>query len=263
MEWTIHYELMEDQDADERASLVIRDIVAEFERLIPQGPPLGYKPIHLINDRIGGPTLYWPLGKNYYKIGLNISNVFFNQVAFQFSQEFTRIYCDPRINSWFIELVDHVAALYILEHLTAKWETDAPFEELREYHENFSNYRSNLLGTAFSRIDMVKYQISNEWLKDQVRKMMDKESYNRGKLLIVAYEVLDLFKESEKNWQMLPYIGRCSIPAPPQDPKDVTTIRKTNVDFNRLADEVPGDIKPFVKKLADKFGIFEEKKESE
>ena len=80
MKWTIHYELMEDQAADERASLVIRDIVSEFERLIPQGPPLGYKPLHLINDRVGGPTLYWPLGKNYYKIGLNISNVFFNYV---------------------------------------------------------------------------------------------------------------------------------------------------------------------------------------
>ena len=263
MEWTIHYELLEDQSADERASLVISDVVEEFERLIPQGPPLGYKPLHLINDKVNGPTLYWPLGKKYYKIGLNISNVFFNQVAFQFSQEFTRIYCDPRISNWFIELVGHVAALYFLDFLNAKWETNPPFEELKAYHENFSNYRSNLLGTAFSRIDIVKYQISNEWVKDQVQKMMNREHQNRGKMLVLAYEILNLFRESDRNWQMLPHIGRCTVPPPPEDPQDVTTIRKTEMDFRKLLREVPEDIQPFVQKLVDKFGLLEEKQESE
>jgi len=258
MKWTIHYELMEDPDANEKASLVINDIVQEFERLIPQGPPLGYKPIHLINDRVAGPTLYWPLGKDFYKIGLNISNVFYNQVAFQFSQEFCRLYCDPRINNWFMELVDHIAALYILDYLNDKWEHNPPVEELKDYHENFSNYRSNLLGTAFSRIDMVKYQISNEWVKNQVKKLISRETYNRGKILIVAYEILGLFKQSDANWQMLPYIGKCVVPAPPADPKDVTTIRTTDMDFQRLIDTVPGEIKPFVQKLVDKFGVFEE-----
>jgi hypothetical protein len=263
MEWTIHYELMEDPNADERASLVIRDVVEEMERLIPQGPPLGYKPIHLINDLEAGPTLYWPLGKSYYKIGLNISNVYFNQVAFQFSQEFSRLYCDPRINNWFVEMVVHMAALYFLEFLGEKWEEDPPFEELKDYHENFTNYRSNLLGAAFSRIDMVKYQISNEWLKHQARKLMNRETYNRGKILVVAYEILDLFRESEKNWLMLPYLGRCSVPAPPENPGDITTIRKTSMDFNRLLEEVPGDVKPFVRKLTDKFGVFEQEQESD
>jgi len=258
MKWTIHYEMMEDQDANEKASLVINDIAEEFERLIPQGPPLGYKPLHLINDPAAGPTIYWPLGKDFYKIGLNISNVFFNQVAFQFSQEFCRIYCDPRISNWFIQLMNHVAALYFLDYLNKKWEYDPPMEELKDYHENFSNYRSNLLGTAFSRIDMVKYQISNEWVKNQVKKLINRETYNRGKMLIVAYEILGLFQESDANWQMLPYIGRCSVPAPPGDPKDVTTIRKTDMDFNRLTDAVPREIKPFVQKLVDKFGVMEE-----
>lgn len=263
MEWTIYYELLENENADERASLVIRDVVEEFERLIPQGPPLGYKPLHLINDKESGPTLYWPLGKNYYKIGLNISNVYFNQVAFQFSQEFARIYGDPRISNWFIELVGHVTALYFLDFLNQKWEKDPPFEELRAYHENFSNYRSNLLGTAFSRIDIVKYQISNEWVKNQVQKMMNRESQNRGKLLVLAYEILDLFRESDRNWQMLPYIGRCTVPAPPEDPDDVTTIRNTDMDFHKLLNEVPEDVKPFVNKLVDKFGIFKQTEESE
>jgi len=105
---------------------------------------------------------------------------------------------------------------------------------------------------------MVKYQISNEWVKNQVKKMINGETNNRGKLLIVAYEILGLFKESDKSWQMLPYIGPSSVPAPPADPRDVTTIRKTDMDFNRLTHAVPEEIKPFVQKLVDKFGVLEQ-----
>src|SRR6056297_193331 len=217
MRWIVHYKLMSGNEAEKKASLVINDILEEFERLLPEGPPLGYKPIHLINDTDGGPTLYWPLGRDFYKIGLNIPDVYYNQVAFQFSQEFCRIYCDPRINNWFIELIDHVAALYMLEHLSEKWENHPPVPELVDYYENFTDYRSNLLGTAFSKIDMVKYQISNEWVKNQIKKLINKESYNRGKLLLIAYEILGLFKESDANWKMLPYVGKCSSPAPSRD----------------------------------------------
>jgi len=258
MEWTINYELMQGEDSNDKASIVITDIINEFERLIPDGPPLGYKPITLINDKTAGPTLYWPLGKDYYKIGLNISDVFYNQIAFQFTQEFTRIYCDPRINNWFIELVAHVASLYMLNFLGAKWEVAPPHPDVHDYHENFTNYRSNLLGTAFSKIDMVKYQISNEWVKYQVRKLMNREKYNRGKLLLIAYEILGLFTESDENWKLLPYIGKCSKPEPPEDSHNLITNRNATPDFERLLEEVPQKIKPFVQKLVNKFGVFEQ-----
>ncbi len=258
MKWTVHYQLMPDENANNKASIVLNDIINEFERLIPDGPPLGYKPITLINDKVAGPTLYWPLGKDYYKIGLNISNVYYNQIAFQFSQEFSRIYCDPRINNWFIELIDHVTALYMLNFLGAKWEVAPPHPDVKDYHENFTNYRSNLLGTAFSKIDMVKYQISNEWVKNQVKKLMKQERYNRGKLLLIAYEILGYFTESDENWKLLPYIGKCSDPAPPEDSRNLVTNRNTRPDFDKLLKEVPENIKPLVKKLVDKFGVFEQ-----
>jgi hypothetical protein len=258
MKWRVNYDLMGDRERDEKISLVVNDVVKEFERLIPAGPPLGYKPINLINDNDGGPTLYWPLGRDFYKIGLNISDVFYNQIAFQFSQELIRIYCDPRINNWFIELVGHVAALHILETLYEKWEQHPPVPELDDYYENFTDYRSNLLGAAFSKIDMVKYQITNEWVKNQVKKIMNNESYNRRKLLIIAYEILGLFKESEINWKFIPYIGKCSKPAPPEDVHNMVTLRETEPDFSRLLREVPEDVQPFVEKLVNKFGVFEE-----
>ncbi|MFP4621004.1 MAG: hypothetical protein ACLFM7_06800 [Bacteroidales bacterium] len=258
MKWMVNYELMDSREANEQAALVVNDILDKFEKLIPAGPPLGYKPLFLINDTDGGPTLYWPLGHDFYKIGLNIPDIFFNQVAFQFSQEFSRIYCDPRISNWFIDLIGHVAALYMLEYLSEKWENNPPRPELSDYYENFTSYRSNLLGTAFSKIDMVKYQISNEWVKNQIKKLMNEESYNRGKILLIAYEIMGLFKESEDYWGILPYVGKCSKPAPSSDINNMATLRKTEPDFRELLREVPKEVYPFVEKLVNKFGVFEE-----
>lgn len=263
MKWKINYELMQDKNANEKASIVINDVLNEFERLIPEGPPLGYKPITLINDKEAGPTIYWPLDKDYYKIGLNISDVFYNQIAFQFTQELSRIYCDPRIDNWLIEIITHVSALYMLDFLGAKWELDPPHPNVQEYHENFTNYRSNLLGTAFSKIDMVKYQVSPEWVKHQVSKLMNHHKYNRGKILIIAYEILSYFTESDDNWRLLPYIGRYSKPAPSEDATNLVTHRNTDPDFTKLTKEVPENLRPFVKKLTDKFGVFEEQTKSE
>ena len=42
MEWTINYKLMDDPNANDKASIVVTDIVNEFERLIPDGLPLAF-----------------------------------------------------------------------------------------------------------------------------------------------------------------------------------------------------------------------------
>jgi hypothetical protein len=105
---------------------------------------------------------------------------------------------------------------------------------------------------------MVKYQISNEWVKYQVNKLIGQESRNKGKMLLIAYELLSLFKEADENWLMLPYIGQCSDPAPPEDSNNLVTNRKAKPDFKKLLEAVPNETKPFVQKLIDKFGVFEE-----
>lgn len=253
--WNVNYSLFKDDSLNEEASLVVEDIVDHFLRMIPKGPPLGYKHIKLINDKVAGPTLYWPLGADIYKIGLNVSEVHYNQIAFQFAQEFTKLYCDPRIYNWFVEIISHVAAIYILEYLSVKWEHNPPKDQLIDYWSEFDSYRSNLLGAAFSKVDIVKYQVSNEWVPYQVNKLRKVNHTNRGKLLIIAYELLPLFKEYPEGWELLPYIGKNSKPAPPEDPKNLITNRKAVPDFDRLLEVVPKKIKPFLEKLYDKFGV--------
>lgn len=255
--WKIENNVFDSNEKNEKLMIVINDIVEEFDRLIPTGPPLGFKRLELINDEVVGPTFYWPRGQDFYKIALNISDVNYNQTAFQFSQGLCRIYCDPRMRSWFIQLVSHLCGLYALDFLAHKWDKSPPNDDLKEYWYNFDSYKSNLLGAAFSKVDIVKYQVANEWVQYQVNKLRQKDKINRGKLLIIAYELLPMFKEHPESWQILPFVGKCSVPPPPEDPREIVIDRDTEPDFNKLMDQIPDEMKEFTKKFYDKIGAGE------
>ncbi|MBU8892938.1 MAG: hypothetical protein KOO66_09175 [Bacteroidales bacterium] len=255
--WTINNNVFDNSEQNDKLIIVINDIVEEFIKLIPAGPPLGYKPIEIVNDTVSGPTFFWPLGRDFYKIALNISDINYNQIAFQFSQELCRIYCDPRMRSWLIQLFSHVFALYTLDFLGEKWEKNPPDKDLEDYWYNFDSYKSNLLGAAFSKVDIVKYQVANEWVQYQVNKLRKNNRLNRGKLLIIAYELLPLFKEHPESWQILPYIGKCSVPPPPENTEEIVENRNTIPDFESLYGMVPENLKTFINKFYEKTGARE------
>ncbi len=255
--WIINSNIFDSIEQNNKALIVLQDIVDEFERLIPAGPPLGYKTIEIVNDIVSGPTIYRPLNHDFYKIGLNVADLNYNQIAFQFSQELCRIYCDPRINSWFIEMLCHISALYSLDFLGHKWEDSPPNEELTDYWYNFDSYKSNLLSAAFSKVDIVKYQVANEWVQYQVNKLKKNDKINRGKLMIIAYELLPMFKDIPESWQMLPFVGKCSEPAPPDDIKNLGFNRKTEPNFEKLLENLPEGLDEFSNRFYDKIGARE------
>lgn len=252
--WIINCTIFENEEQNNKALIVLQDIVDEFNRLIPSGPPLGYKPLQIINDSVSGPTFYWSMDQEFYKIGLNVSDINYNQIAFQFTQELCRIYCDPRINSWFVEILCHVSALYALDFLANKWEESPPNQELTDYWYNFDSYKSNLLGAAFSKVDMVKYQVANEWVQYQVNKLKKNDKINRGKLMIIAYELLPMFKSYSTSWLILPFVGKSSVPPPPGDPHNLIANRKTEPDFEKLMKLTLEETHEFLNRFYDKIG---------
>jgi hypothetical protein len=255
--WIINSKVFDSVEQNDKVLIVLQDIVEEFSRLIPAGPPLGYKPIEIVNDTVSGPTFYRPLNRDFYKIGVNVADINYNQIAFQFTQELCRIYCDPRISSWFIEILCHIMALYALDYLGKKWENSPPNKELEDYWYNFDSYKSNLLGAAFSRVDIVKYQVANEWVQYQVNKLKKNDSINRGKILIIAYELLPMFKNFQESWQMLTYVGKSTVPAPPEDVNNLVSKRKTEPDFVKLVQLLPKEMETFINLFFDKIGARE------
>jgi len=249
--WNIHTSVFENKVQNEQVLISINDILAEINELIPQGPPLGFRDIKIINDTVAGPTMYWPKEGAEYKIALNISDINHNQIAFQFSQELCRIYCSPKTNNWFVQLLSHILALYMLDFLGEKWEKNPPSKDLTDYWYNFDSYKSNLLGAAFSKVDMVRYQVANEWVEQQIEKIRREGKINRGKILIIAYELLPLFKENKELWEMLPIVEKCTK----TDTIESSANRFSEPDFDKLLQDIPEKLNPFVLKFLKKIGI--------
>ncbi len=183
---------------------VCRDITEHYKTLVPNGPPLGQKPLHVIHNP-STPIACINGLPHYYSIGLTTNERFYAQITYQFAHELTHIYCDPRITNWFIESICEMASLYFLDYLSNKWETQPPFENWKDYAIKFNEYKIN-------RIEEVKTKltISNETeFQNKFKSIIQiiNEPYNRDNNTIIALQLIEVFKKDNTSWSLLPLVG--------------------------------------------------------
>lgn len=251
--WEIKYTIWGKKEYNESIALVIDQIADEISMLIPGGPPLGFKPVILVNALYYDHRLYWPLNQEYYKIGLDVGHITFGKTTYQFTHELAHIYCDPRVVNWFIEIICHVASFYFLDFLSEKWENQPHDSDYYKNFDVFNNFKNEVLREAVDKVDLYQFQVSGDWLKKELRKIHNERTLgNRIIYNIISMEILPLFKEFKEGWQILPYIGSSSVPLPPENPENLTTNREVLPDFDKLYQIIPEHLKPFVKKLLEK-----------
>ena len=256
MNWEIHYNLWDNNEHNKTIALVIDQIALEFERLIPTGPPLGYKPIYLVNDMYYEKRLYLPLETDKYKIGLQTEFDTFEKATYQFAHELCHIYCDPRSISWLSEIICHVASFYFLDLFGEKWEINAPDKKYEGYYEHFRNLKKDKLREIVEKVDLVQNQVSNTWIKEEVRKIRRSKDYRNPVIYnIIALELVPQFKESTDPWALLPFIGQCHISTPSEDVTDLSANRDVIPDFDKLYRIVPSHLKPVVNSWKDTIWI--------
>lgn len=256
MNWKINYQLWEKDEYNKTIALVINQIASEFENLIPTAPPLGYKPVFLVHDMYYDHRIYKPLEQDKYKIGLQTEFDTFEKATYQFAHELCHIYCDPRVISWFTEIICHISSFYFLDLIGKLWEENAPDKKYEGYFENFGSLRNKKLREVVEKVDLVQNQVSNEWIKEEVRKIRKSKEYRNPIIYnIIALELVSQFKESNDPWAVIPFIGECHTPPPPDDVKDLTSIDEAAPDFEKLYNIVPSHLKPVVNSWKDTIWI--------
>ena len=213
--------------------------------MVPKGPPLGYKPLVLVNDLLFEHRIHYPLSHDKYVLGLNLMETSFGEAAYQLAHELCQIYCDPRVTNWAIEILSHVAPLYILDILTQKWEEELPVGFQEESFDVFHSYKNQIMREAYHKIDLVQHQLSNNWIKKEVRHIHDHpELGNHVIYNVFAFELLSYFEDHPEAWAILPYVGKSSQPAPDGIEMDLDDIVTTKPDLDMLLNSVPDELKP-------------------
>ncbi|MGC9471964.1 MAG: hypothetical protein ACP5D1_10510 [Bacteroidales bacterium] len=250
MAWEIHCRMYEKEESNRRVQYVLDAIAGEMEKLIPAGPPLGFKPITVIHDPYYMHRIYKPLEPDQYRMGITSGKDTFGKAAYDFAHELMHIYVDPRIINWLTEILSHTASFYFMDWLAGKWETDPPHPELEGKYELFTDRKNDMVREAYQKVDLYQNQVSGNWIREEIRRIASwKIRGNKILYDLIALEVLPIFQENPEAWQMVSYVGEATLPPPPSDPEDLTSEAKTQPDFYTFLQLLPENLKPFGEKL--------------
>ncbi len=246
MAWDIRCMMYDNEESNCRIKFVLDDIADEMERLVPAGPPTGYKPVTVIHDPYYMHRIYKPLDQDLYKIGITSGKETFGKAAYDFAHEMMHIYMDPRIINWFTEIMSHTASFYFLDLLAERWEAHPPKPELAGKYELFTDRKNDILREAYMKVDMYQNQTSGNWIREEIKRIAAWK-VKGSKILydLIALEIVPIFADNPIAWQMVSYIGESTLPPPPADPRDLTSESKTQPDFYTFLNILPEHLKPF------------------
>jgi len=250
MKWEIKCQIWEREDLNNTFFIIFNQIGEEFTTMIPETPPLGFKPIVLVNDLLFDHRVHGPFDQEHYLIGLNITEHSYGEAAYQFAYELSHIYCDPRITNWAIKLIAHVSSFYILDRLTEKWETNPPEGIEKNSWEDFRNFKIDLMKEAYHKIDLRQHQHSSDWIKKEVKKIHERpELGNRIIFNVIALEILLIFKDDPTLWHIIPFLCKSSSPCLTGELEDSHSMMEVLFDINILNEICPDHLAPSFNKL--------------
>ena len=237
--------LCQDQNA------VLRSVIESFRQIMPQAPPLGFRPIH-IYYRSSCPIINSTADVNCYCIGLASVNRHYFQMAYQFAHEFCHIYADPRITNWFIESICEMMSQHTLRHLSEKWATNPPVPHWKPDAPKFREYLHSQLKEVHQRtiginvIDVGKQSLSG-WLSKNISDLTQKPN-NRDRNTIIAEIIKPIFESARASWKIIPFLGKASSPYP----ETLTELRENSeFSFDKLQEIVPENAKGIVQQMRD------------
>lgn len=250
MAWEITCRLWENEEANTQLKTVVDEIAAETEKLIPSGPPTGYKPIVITHDPYYTHRIYQPLDPEVYKIGIAAGKETPGKAVYDFAHELMHIYIDVRVINWFTEIISHLASFYFLDLFADKWAENPPRPEFSGYAAILQDRKNDIVREAYQNVDLYQNQVSGNWIREEIKRIAAWEVSGTEILYnLIALDILPLFRENPEAWQMIPFIGKSTLPPPPEDPSDLTAESRSQPDFYTFLHILPGDIKPFGEKL--------------
>ncbi|MFP4489702.1 MAG: hypothetical protein ACLFN1_10400 [Bacteroidales bacterium] len=248
MNWKIKLDLWDSESYNKNILPIVNELSSEFDRLVDSPPELGYKPIWVVNDLYYGMQVYTPLVEDYYKVGLTVGHLTYGKVAYQYAHVMSIIYTDPRQVTWLATAMAHMASFRFLDYFAEKWIDNSPGPEYGDAYEAFSTLKTEKIKTAFQNVDIMLNLASNEWIKDEVKKLDQSMNYAPAVLFdLIGLELQPLFRE-DYAWKILPYLGK-GTRTPVNDSSDLRCRPRAKPDFDKLRSAVPSDLKDLVDKI--------------
>ena len=219
-------------------------LTSTAESLWEYAYPEVLRPILVMRSKEGPIVLFKRGPKGEYFVKLNTGDRYWCQYAFQFAHEFGHILCRYKdgdaTNKWFEETICEVASLFALRAMAVIWEDYPPYP-------NWTGYSKHLRQYAKERMDRYKLpkdiHLSSYYAENAV--YLKSHATDRTRNAAVAIELLPLFESHPEGWKAVHYLNGSVW----EEEQDFPTYLR---NWYR---HTPEDLKPFVQKVGDAFGI--------
>ncbi|MBM83025.1 MAG: hypothetical protein CMJ78_20890 [Planctomycetaceae bacterium] len=217
--------------------------LSSAEAIWAELPGDGLAPIQVHRSKNGPISLYQRGAGREYIVKLDTGANAWAQCAFQFAHEFCHVLCNyrnvPNQQLWFEETLCEVASLYSLRRMGETWKTKPPYRNWSSYSAALANYAANRI----NKLDTEKTTIAEFYKKHESK--LQESAGQRELNGYIAVKLLPMFEKNASAWQTVRYINL--------GPKEENESFKAYL--SGWHDRVPSKHKPFVKELANEFGV--------
>lgn len=206
-------------------------------------PDRELKPI-LVEPLKGPITLFDRGPRGEYRVRLDTGDNLWAQWAYQFAHEFGHILSNydevSHQNKWFEETICEVASLFTLNRLADTWSKAPSPDSWQRYAPALRKYAEARLAKA----QLPEGLTLAKWYEDHARPLA-KNGYDREKNTLVAVQLLPLFEKAPEHWEAIAWLAKAKKGHAESLPDFLKAWRS----------HCPEKHRPFVAKVADKFGI--------
>ena len=185
----------------------VHKVLSSTARSLPKEVEFSSSTI-LVGRSENGPIVLYNRGNNdEFTIKLNTRNRFWSQYAFQFAHEIGHIICGFKKghegNLWFEESVCEVFSLCALQSLAKKWKDSPPYQNWKNYAEEFKKYSLNRIENN-SFAEQSQFLV---WFKEN-KNFLNEFPTDRSKNCRVASVLLPIFKSNSFSWSACKYLNK-------------------------------------------------------
>lgn len=196
----------------------------------------------------GGPiSLFKRNNQGEIVIRLDTGNQLWCQYSYQFTHEFCHVLAgyeeDDPGNKWFEETLAETASLYALRAMAKSWKTDPPYGHWKNYRDALRDYSDKTIRKWSGIYEIYAKGLPGFYKAHQAE--LAKEPCNRELNGAMALVFLRLFEEDPSRWGAIRWLNKAPSPKGETFEQFLTKWHKA----------VPEKHKPFVKKVADLFGV--------
>ena len=151
---------------------------------------------------------YFGGGADEYKIGLSVTDTYWDRFSYQFGHEFCHIMHNHdeihqnlpnNPNDWFQEAICELANLWVIRRMGETWAYRAPYNNWVDYRHALINYANN---AVMNRSEVQYSGTGAEWLEEWEEPMRRDEpgAFTYARVSQLSYKFLPIFEENPEAW---------------------------------------------------------------